>query len=231
MRPLIHVLSIQCHGQQRHPVALETNEGVVLVDCPDPGYYPQLRDALVQSSLDPAQICAVILTHHDYDHLGTLAEILVAAPAAKIYASAAETPYISGQFPSLRLPKSDNTQANCEFRQMLLSIPSFSVNNTLEDGQELPWCGGAIVILTPGHTPGHLSLYLPWAKTLIAGDALCAENGCLFPPSSQYTLNMPQALRSLHKLQRYPICCADCYHGGIVVGDNLSAQIAFLAAQ
>jgi glyoxylase-like metal-dependent hydrolase (beta-lactamase superfamily II) len=47
----------------------------------------------------------------------------------------------------------------------------------LEDGDLLDLVGGIRVIFTPGHTPGHLSLYLERPRVLVAGDALTAEGG------------------------------------------------------
>jgi glyoxylase-like metal-dependent hydrolase (beta-lactamase superfamily II) len=41
-----------------------------------------------------------------------------------------------------------------------------TVDRTLEDGEELPFCGGITVIHTPGHTPGHICLYISQAKRL-----------------------------------------------------------------
>lgn len=33
-------------------------------------------------------------------------------------------------------------------------------DRTIKDGKELSYCGGANIIHTPGHTPGHICLYL-----------------------------------------------------------------------
>ena len=40
------------------------------------------------------------------------------------------------------------------------SSPRAKVDKILFDGEELPFCGGIQVIFTPGHTQGHISLYL-----------------------------------------------------------------------
>jgi len=49
---------------------------------------------------------------------------------------------------------------------------SVEVDMVLTDGEELAYCGGIIVIHTPGHTPGHICLYHKESKTLIVGDGL-----------------------------------------------------------
>ena len=44
--------------------------------------------------------------------------------------------------------------------ELLQNPPKSKVDKVLEDGTELPCCGGIIVIHTPGHTPGHICFTL-----------------------------------------------------------------------
>jgi glyoxylase-like metal-dependent hydrolase (beta-lactamase superfamily II) len=60
-------------------------------------------------------------------------------------------------------------------REALERLEPLGVDEHLEDGDRLDIAGGARVIFTPGHTPGHLSLYLERPKVLVAADALTAE--------------------------------------------------------
>jgi len=87
--------------------------------------------------------------------------------------------------------------------------------------------GGLTVIHTPGHTPGHVSLYHQASKTLIAGDALVIHNGELQPSSPYSTVNMVQALQSLEKFTPFDIETVICYHGGLMRGD-INKKIAEL---
>jgi len=75
------------------------------------------------------------------------------------------------------------------------------------------------VVLTPGHTPGHLSLYVKQPKVLIAGDALNVEEGKLIGPRPQFTADLAAARGSVEKLARYDIETVICYHGGIYSAD------------
>jgi glyoxylase-like metal-dependent hydrolase (beta-lactamase superfamily II) len=86
-----------------------------------------------------------------------------------------------------------------EMRILFQNPPKVKVDQTVDDGQELPYCGGIRVIFTPGHTPGHISLYLKQSKTLVAGDAMICLDGSLRGPVQQTTLDMNTALRSLEK--------------------------------
>lgn len=89
------------------------------------------------------------------------------------------------------------------------------VDRTVVDGEILPYCGGIQVIHVPGHTPGHLCLYLAPFKTLVTGDALFVENGNLVPAPPFFNADTPTALASLKKLTRYDIDTVISYHGGL----------------
>lgn len=84
------------------------------------------------------------------------------------------------------------------------------------------------VIHTPGHTPGHLCLYFPNEKVLLAGDALRVVDGQLEGPGPQVTPDMPTALRSLEKLPS-DVQWILCYHGGLF-GPNAGSRLAELRA-
>jgi glyoxylase-like metal-dependent hydrolase (beta-lactamase superfamily II) len=79
------------------------------------------------------------------------------------------------------------------------------------------------VISTPGHTPGHISLYLERSKVLIAGDALRAERGSLNGPNPSMTLEMRTALQSMRKLADLEIDTIVCYHG--VVSKDANGEL------
>jgi glyoxylase-like metal-dependent hydrolase (beta-lactamase superfamily II) len=72
-----------------------------------------------------------------------------------------------------------------------------------------------VVIHTPGHTPGHISLFIPAERLLISGDALRTENGDVVGPHPPATPDMPLAIASLKKLLDYPIDRVLSYHGGL----------------
>ncbi|KKO50771.1 hypothetical protein XI25_30785, partial [Paenibacillus sp. DMB20] len=102
------------------------------------------------------------------------------------------------------------------------------LDRTVSDGEHLPWCGGIDIIHTPGHTPGHMSLYLPADKTLIAGDAVVIENGQLNIANPQFTLDLDEAVHSVQRLLNYDIERIICYHGGLFQGDVKQALREFV---
>ncbi len=104
-------------------------------------------------------------------------------------------------------------------REVLERLEPVGVDEHLEDGERLDIAGGIRVIFTPGHTPGHLSLYLERSKVLIAGDALRAERGTLIGPNPSMTLEMRTAIQSIRRLADLEIDTIVCYHGGVVSED------------
>ena len=93
----------------------------------------------------------------------------------------------------------------------------------------MPYCGG-IIIHTPGHTPGHICLYLKKSKTLIAGDLLHITDGELTGPNSRNTPDMDSAITAIQKFLIYDIEQIVCYHDGLFKS-NSNKKIAELTSK
>tara|TARA_R110002012_G_scaffold279451_3_gene467504 strand:+ start:36064 stop:36426 length:363 start_codon:yes stop_codon:yes gene_type:complete len=102
------------------------------------------------------------------------------------------------------------------------AVPVDKVFGLNKEGELLE---GVEVIHTPGHMPGHVSIYLTHRQTLIAADAVVVENGELEIANPQFTLDMPTALASVKKLERLAIDRLVCYHGGLFGRDASSALL------
>ena len=220
-----------------YPILIWDEAEATLVDTGYPGQFEHLKQAVIQAGVPFTQIRRVIITHQDWDHIGTLPDILAAQGGqVDFLAHANEKPYIEGTLPYIKmtperiaarlqsLPEELRTEAAAMFKK----IPTARITRTLVDGEKLPFHGGIDIIHTPGHTPGHVCLYLKSHRLLIAGDQLRVENGLLVGPAEMHTPDMPTALKSLTKLTHYDIDCVICYHGGLY-GPNASSRIAELA--
>ncbi len=219
-----------------HPAVL-WNEGgeATLVDAGMPGHAAAILELLEELGVPARAVKRIILTHQDLDHIGSAGE-LAERTGAQVMAHADDAPYIRGE---RRLIKLDPRR--WEERLMVLpprereaverilaQPPRVRVDRVLSDGDELPWHGGIAVIHTPGHTPGHISLYARAARLLVAGDALRVEGGVLVGPSPNATLDLPEAMRSLRKLLSFELEGVLCYHGGFA-GRDFPQRLVALA--
>jgi glyoxylase-like metal-dependent hydrolase (beta-lactamase superfamily II) len=198
-----------------HPILLWDDRDVILVDTGYPGLLPIIQREMGLAGVAFERLTKVILTHQHYDHLGGLPEILSASEHhIEVLAHAQDKPYIEGDKPLLKYDPSNGLP------------PKAIVDTVIQDNEVLPFLGGLSVIHTPGHTPGHISLYHENSKTLITGDATIADGGKLLGPVEMFTSDMDLAWKSLAKFIKYDVKTALCFHGGIC--NNFNQQIRSL---
>ena len=208
-----------------YPVVLCDETNCVLVDCGYVGSLPKIEEALLNNHILPEAVTHIIITHQDHDHVGAAAAFKNKYPNVKILASEEEAPYISGARRSLRLDQAEELQKvlpeNMQefgkaFCNLLCSVEQVPVDQLLYGEELLPFCGGCQVISTPGHTTGHISLYLSEFNVILSGDAMALENGTPVIANPQFTLDMEKAKASMERLLAHPADKIICYHGGIL---------------
>ncbi len=207
-----------------YPTLLWDEKNIVLVDCGFIGALSTLEKELAQYGLTVKQLTVLVLTHHDHDHMGTAAALKRANPELKIYSSQAEAAYISAQEKPLRLKQAEELQKTLPLEQqdfgrafcdMLRRVEPVIVDEFLYDNDKMDWCGGCRIIATPGHTPGHISLFMEKGSIVITGDAIALEKGCPVIANPQFTLDLNQAESSMNKLLSLQANTYYCYHGGV----------------
>ncbi|MHA6532594.1 MBL fold metallo-hydrolase [Paenibacillus sp. BAC0078] len=236
-------ISIQVMGgtDTFYPTLLWDEESAVLVDTGVPGLAQRFKEALAEASVPWEQLKTILITHQDLDHIGSLPSLLdLAVPELNVLAHEIERPYIEGDKMLLKhtpealaaaeanLPRAVPEEWRRAFLNVLAHPPKGRVDQTLTGGEQLPFAGGITVIHTPGHSPGHLSLYHQASRTLIAADALTVQGGELCGPDAAATPDMATALNSLKKFADFEIRQVICYHGGLFTG-NVNRRIAELA--
>ena len=215
------ILPLSFGGQTRDIIlslSLDPSNGATLIDTGLPDQEDEILAQCAAAGVSPREIERIILTHHDIDHMGSAAA-LVETTGAKVLALAEEAPYIDGRKTPQKAPPPERLAQMPEFKAVLDRRKTLPVDELLNDGQILDIAGGVKVVATPGHTVGHLSLYLERSKTIIAGDALTSENGHLNGPMEGATPDMDTALASVKKLAALDVEAIVCYHGGVVDSD------------
>ncbi|KYD16391.1 MBL fold metallo-hydrolase [Saccharococcus caldoxylosilyticus] len=186
---------------------------------------------------------AIILTHGHFDHVGAVIE-LVKYWNVPIYAHEAEMPYLTGK---ARYPEPDPSVEG----GMVAKMSAFFPNEPIDLGshvQPLP-SDGTVPHLpdfrwihTPGHTPGHVSLFRDRDRALIAGDAfVTVRQDSLYKvftqeteisgPPRYYTTDWNAARESVKKLAALQPEAAITGHGVPVSGDKLRKGLEKLARE
>ena len=169
--------------------AIETPDGNwVLVDTGIKPGYALVKGLEKQFGKPPV---AIVLTHGHFDHAANALQ-LANEWDVKIHAHRRESPYLTGDE---AYPPFDPTVGGAlAFMCRFFPSPIYDFGDRLQpmpDGGELEFLPGWKIIETPGHTPGHVSLWDAETKTVLAGDALCTADFDKWPGA---TVQMPQQL-------------------------------------
>jgi len=200
-----------------YPVLIWDEKNTVLIDTGLPGQEETLLELIKKEGIQPEKIDTIIITHHDMDHIGSLAPLVKwiksqnkGVSTVQVLSHEIEKPYIQSE----KMPIKFTQEILEEMQKQLAMLPpeqqkqymsTFSDNKPEVTGivyhqQELPLCGGMRIIHTPGHTPGHICIYLEKYKILVAGDVLTANDGKLLGPFEDQTYDMVEAKKSLATL-------------------------------
>lgn len=217
------------------PTLLICKDKLYLVDCGYEESAEALAAALRQRTIDLQQLAGVIISHDDHDHLGGLHLLKKQNSQLQIICGAIEKNAVEGTVPSERLLQAEASLPHLpaeykdwaqRFIVQLKQVVRVPVTTVLNDGdlfeEEL------LVIHTPGHTKGHLSFFHTASRTCIAADALIVTEEGFDIANPAFTLDLPEALRSVKKIQQFGPEKIICYHGGVVqdaVNEKLDALL------
>lgn len=240
---------------QEHPTAdivclLQTMVNVFLVGPPgagDRGW--ALVDAGLAYSAGPiarasaerfgpdARPSAIILTHGHFDHVGALPH-LAEAWDVPVYAHELELPYLTGRS---KYPPPDPAVGGGAMSFLSRLYPRGPIDlgrrvRALPDDGTVPGMPGWRWVPTPGHSPGHVSLFRAADRTLLAGDAFVTQMqesamGVLsrapvvHRPPAYFTPDWDAAKRSVERLAALRPNVAATGHGIPLAGERLRAGL------
>ncbi len=206
------------------------SKDLIMVDAGMPKDYQVLLEDINQR-FNGKRPVAIILTHGHFDHVGCLAR-LVEKWKIPVFSSEEEIPYLNG---TKDYPKGKFSLKGL-VAMLSKTFPNHGINiknhlYPLPENHSVPYLEGWEWIATPGHTPGHISLYNREKRILLAGDAMTTVKQESFTAvlTQRYSLNGPpayftpdkkEAKKSIINLLQRPIECLVTGHGPIIKGED-----------
>jgi glyoxylase-like metal-dependent hydrolase (beta-lactamase superfamily II) len=213
----------------------------VLIDAGLPGSAPWILAAAEERFGPWARPAAIVLTHGHFDHVGALRPLLEKWDVP-VYAHSLELPYLTGRS---AYPPPDPTVGGGAMSALSRFYPRGPYDfgdrvQALPSDNSVPAMPGWRWIHTPGHTPGHVSLYREADRALIAGDAFVTtkqesalaaltQKPEIHGPPAYFTSDWPAARRSVERLAALEPWRVATGHGPPLEGEEVLEGLRRLA--
>jgi len=176
---------------------LIVGDGLTLIDTGMPHNAKKILDYISRKlRRQPSDLETIIITHCHIDHTGSANE-LRRLTKAKVAVHQEDADFVAGKKP-MPPPKGAISFLFKAFSPFFKFTP-VQPDIALKENDKV---GRLIVIHTPGHTPGSISLYDSDRKVLFAGDTVRFIKGKVEGPPKMFTLDMHLARQSIEKISQ-----------------------------
>jgi glyoxylase-like metal-dependent hydrolase (beta-lactamase superfamily II) len=222
-------------------IAIGDRSRWVLVDAGLDGYGPTIRRAAESRFGQGTRPAALVLTHGHFDHVGSIDDLL-SAWDVPVYAHTLEMPYLTGRSP---YPPPDPLVGQGSLALLSRLYPRGPIDlgtrvRTLTADGAVPEMPGWRWVHTPGHTPGHVSLFRGQDRCLVAGDAVVTTKQesltavltqrCeLHGPPAYFTQDWTSARESVRRLAALAPSIIVAGHGQPMSGEAMRERLYMLA--
>ncbi|WP_436966047.1 MBL fold metallo-hydrolase [Staphylococcus shinii] len=183
---------------------------------------------------------AIVLTHGHFDHVGAIIELINYWDVV-VYAHPLEIPFLTGKVNYL---KPDITVEGGLLAKTSFILPNTAIDlgnriKALPEDYSVPHMSEFQWIHTPGHSPGHVSLYREKDGALIAGDAfvtvkqdylyqVLTQQKKIYGPPRYFTTDWESAFDSIKKLESIQPKIAITGHGLPMKSKELTKNLNYL---
>lgn len=219
----------------------DDNNSWVLVDAGLKTAAPKIRKAISLLFGAENRPACIILTHGHFDHVGSI-KTLAEEWEVPVYAHDLELPYLTGLS---AYPPGDPSVNGGLMAELAGFYPRGPIDlgdrvQALPNDGSVPFLPDWTLIHTPGHSPGHISLYRNEDGVLIAGDAFVTtraesllytllQKKKISGPPKYFTPDWEAAAASLKALDGLHIQVAATGHGRPMEGASMRKSVHNLA--
>jgi glyoxylase-like metal-dependent hydrolase (beta-lactamase superfamily II) len=213
----------------------------VLVDTGLKSSAPKIKKMIAEVLSPAATPMAIIMTHGHFDHRGSIQQ-LAGEWQVPVYAHHLELPYLNGKS---AYPPPDATVGGGAMASLAFMYPKTPIDvsdhlESLPEDGSIPGLPEWKWIHTPGHTPGHISLFRENDGVLVAGDAfVTTKQESIFSvmkqkkelngPPKYFTPDWISATRSVKELAALEANVVSTGHGQSMYGDEARKGLHKLA--
>ncbi|MFJ7666500.1 MBL fold metallo-hydrolase [Lysinibacillus sp. NPDC097195] len=229
----VQIVNIVLYGRPR-------TQDFVLIDAGMPKSAENILEVVEKRFGSNSKPKAIILTHGHFDHVGGIIE-LIKHWNVPVYAHSLELPYLTGKE---HYPEPNPAVSAGLIAKMSPFFPHEAINlgeniNEMPADGSVPYMPGFRWIHTPGHTPGHISLFREEDGTLIVGDAfvtvkqeslykVLTQQKEISGPPQYFTTDWSAAKESVVKLAALKPQVVITGHGLPMVGEELTEALHLL---